>query len=125
MTIARQRTGRRAEQLAAARLARAGWLILERNARTRFGEIDIVAADGRTLVFVEVKAARAGHGPFCERPELAVGPAKQRRLRRLAAAWLAGYRSQPGWDQVRFDVVAVSYGQRGEVVRCEHIRDAF
>ena len=125
MTIARQRTGRRAEELVAARLARQGWSIVDRNARTRFGEIDIVAGDGRTLVFVEVKAARTGHGPFSERPELAVGGQKQRRLRRLAAAWLAGSHLRPGFDQVRFDVVAVGYGHRGEVVRYVHIQDAF
>jgi putative endonuclease len=125
MTLARQRTGRRAEEQAAGRLARAGWLIVERNARTRFGEVDIVALEGRSLVFVEVKAGRAGRGPFPDRPEMAVGPDKQRRLRRLAAAWLAGRGSQPSWDQVRFDVVAVSYGESGEVVRYEHIRDAF
>jgi putative endonuclease len=125
VTIARQRTGRRAEDLVAARLTGEGWLILERNARTRFGEIDIVAADGRCLVFVEVKAARAGHGPFCERPELAVGRQKQRRLRRLAGAWLARCRAQRRWEQVRFDVVAVSFGERGEVLRFEHILDAF
>lgn len=125
MTIARQQTGRLAEELAAQVLARSGWRVLERNTRTRFGEIDIVARDGRTLVFVEVKAARAGQGPYGDRPELAVGREKQRRLRRLAAAWLAGGRSQPGWDRIRFDVVAVSYGQRGELVRYEHLSDAF
>lgn len=124
MTIERQRTGRRAEEEVAGRLARAGWLLIEQNARTRYGEIDIVAHDGRSLVFVEVKAARAEHGPFGDRPELAVGPQKQRRLRRLAAAWLAGRRTQVGGEQIRFDVVAVGYGG-GEIVRYVHIEDAF
>ena len=78
-----------AEDLVAARLAAAGWEIVERNARTRFGELDIVALDGRTLVFVEVKAGRAGSDLGPERPVLAVGPRKQRRIRRLATAWMA------------------------------------
>ena len=56
MTVQRQRIGRAAEDLVAARLVTANWEIVERNARTRFGELDIIALDGRTLVFVEVKA---------------------------------------------------------------------
>ena len=60
MTGTRQRLGRAAEDLVAARLTDAGWEIVERNARTRHGELDLVALDGRALVFVEVKAGRAG-----------------------------------------------------------------
>ena len=61
------------------RLAAAGWEIVERNARTRYGELDIVALDGRALVFVEVKAGRAGSAFGPERPVLAVDRRKQRR----------------------------------------------
>jgi putative endonuclease len=60
MTFARQRLGRTAEGLVAARLQRAGWRIVGRNVRLPSGELDIVALDGSTLVFVEVKAGRAG-----------------------------------------------------------------
>jgi len=124
MTDGRQRTGRIAEELVAARLAAQGWRVLERNARTRAGEIDIIALDGNTLVFLEVKAARQGAGPFAEAPELAVGPRKQRRLRCLAAAWLARSARRRGWREVRFDVVGVTLGPGG-VVRYEHLRAAF
>ena len=79
MTDARLRTGRRAEELVARRLAAAGWGIVERNARTRYGELDIVALDGRALVFVEVKAGRAGAAFGPERPVLAVDRRKQRQ----------------------------------------------
>lgn len=124
--MARQRLGRRAEDLAAARLRRAGWRILERNARTRTGELDLIAMDGSTLVFVEVKAGREGseHGP--ERPALAVGPQKQRRLRRLAREWLAAdERPRPsGVSGYRFDVVGISFGRDGRA-DVDHIRDAF
>jgi putative endonuclease len=125
MTIGRQRTGRAAEQLVAERLRRAGWRILERNARTRQGEIDIVALDGRALVFVEVKSARLGPGPCPEMPELAVGVGKQRRLRRLGAAWLAERRGDGRFGEIRFDVVAVSFGAGTTVARYQHLRAAF
>jgi putative endonuclease len=125
MTIARQRIGRRAEDLVAARLVAAGWRIVERNARTRLGEIDIVALDGRALVFVEVKAGRAGSDFGPERPVLAVGPRKQLRLRRVAAAWMATRSDGPFYAEVRFDVVGVSFDRAGMNPAVEHISNAF
>lgn len=125
MTIARQRIGRRAEDLVAARLAAAGWRIVERNARTRLGEIDIVALDGRTLVFVEVKAGRAGSDLGPERPALAVGPRKRLRIRRVATAWMATRRDAPSYGEIRFDVVGVTYDHAGMNLAVEHIRSAF
>jgi putative endonuclease len=117
--------GRSAERHVAARLAAAGWRIVERNARTRFGELDIVALDGRTLVFVEVKAGRenASFGP--ERPVLAVDSRKQRRVRRLATAWMSERRDGPRYDEIRFDAVGVTLGRLGEVVDLEHLEGAF
>jgi putative endonuclease len=124
MTVARQRTGQVAEQLVAARLAASGWEILARNARTRHGELDIVARDGRALVFVEVKAGRAGAAFGPERPVLAVDRRKQRRIRKLATAWLAAHRDLPRYAQIRFDVVGVTF-DRGRVTDYEHIKGAF
>ena len=66
-----------------------------------------------------------GAGPWADRPELAGGSETQRRLRRLAGAWLGQRRSRPFADRIRFDVVGVTFGQGGELVRYEHIRDAF
>lgn len=123
MTIARQRLGRSAERIAADRLQGSGWLLIERNARTRYGELDLVALDGRTLVFVEVKAGRAGSSAGPERPALAVDRRKQLRLRRLARLWLAGGRA-PQFDHLRFDVIGVTF-RDGRVADFDHIRDAF
>ncbi len=125
MTVARQRTGQRAEELVARRLAAAGWEIVERNARSRYGELDIVAREGRTLVFVEVKAGVTGAAFGPERPILAVDARKQRRVRRLATAWLAARRDLPRYAEIRFDAVGVSFDRAGRAVDVEHIRGAF
>ena len=127
MTVARQQTGRRGEQLVAERLERAGWLIVERNARARDvrGEIDLIALDGETLVFVEVKARRAGSVGGPETPAAAVGPRKRAKLRGLAAAWLRdrGY-AVPRHRELRFDVIGLRL-DRGKPVEYEHLRAAF
>jgi putative endonuclease len=125
VTGARQRLGRTAEDLVAAQLADAGWEIVERNARTRRGELDLVALDGRTLVFLEVKAGRAGSAFGPERPVLSVDFRKQLRIRRLAAAWMSARRDLPRYDEIRLDVVGVIYDRAGRVVDYEHIRGAF
>jgi len=125
MTVARQRTGQRAEELVARRLAAAGWEIVERNARSRYGELDIVARDGRALVFVEVKAGREGSSFGPERPILAVDARKQRRVRKLATAWMAERRSRPPYAEIRFDAVGVTFDRRGRVTDYEHIQAAF
>ncbi|WP_433497480.1 YraN family protein [Sphaerimonospora sp. CA-214678] len=99
---AKDRLGRRGEQLAADFLEAGGMRILARNWRCSQGEIDIVARDGETLVVVEVKT-RSGrsHGTAFE----AVTHEKLRRLRRLAGRWLAGQSETFG--AVRVDVVAL------------------
>ncbi len=125
MTVARQRTGQRAEELVARRLAAAGWEIVERNARTRHGELDIVALDGRALVFVEVKAGRAGAAFGPERPILAVDARKQRRVRKLATAWMAECRALPRYAEIRFDAVGVTFDRAGRAIDVEHIQAAF
>jgi putative endonuclease len=128
MTEPRQRLGRAAEELVAEALKRRGARIVARNARTAGvrGEIDVIALDGRALVFVEVKALRAGSISGPERPVLAVGPRKQRKLRSLALAWLrdrAG--SVPPHASLRFDVVGLRLDVRGRVLEWEHLRGAF
>ncbi|BBX17440.1 UPF0102 protein [Mycolicibacterium duvalii] len=86
-----------------------GLLVLQRNWRCRYGELDIVAAEADAVVFVEVKT-RAGeqYGPAVT----AVTPAKVRRLRRLAGLWLAG--QDRTWARVRIDVIAIQVGRRRE-----------
>jgi putative endonuclease len=124
MTFARQRLGRTAEGLVAARLQRAGWRIVGRNVRLPSGELDIVALDGSTLVFVEVKAGRAGTTIGPERPAHAVGRRKQLKLRRLAREWIAERRGPSGVSGYRFDVVGVCFGPNG-LADVDHIRNAF
>jgi putative endonuclease len=102
MTMQRQAFGKAGEDLAVAELERRGYAILARRYRTRHGEIDIVARDGETTVFIEVKArTNAEFGTAAE----AVTPWKQRRLSAMAVDYLARHRllERP----CRFDVVAV------------------
>lgn len=125
MTSARKRLGATAEELAATRLAANGWEVIERNARTRYGELDIVALDGRALVFVEVKAGRQGSAYGPERPVLSVDFRKQRRVRRLATAWMAARRDLPRYAEIRFDAIGVTFGRGDEVLDYEHLPAAF
>src|SRR3954449_3715951 len=126
MTRTRLNMGRAAEDLVASRLAAADWEVVERNARTRYGELDLVALDGSTLVFVEVKAGRDGSDFGPERPILAIGPRKQRQVRRLATAWMAERRRDlPRYDEIRFDAVGVSFDRAGRITEYEHIEGAF
>ena len=128
MTIARQSLGREAETLVARRLEGAGWRIVERNARPPGlrGELDVIAVDGHSLVFVEVKARRTGSELGPERPAMAVGPRKRAKIRALAAAWLRerGY-DVPRHRDLRFDVVGLRLDHGGKVTEYEHIRAAF
>ena len=125
MTAQRQRIGRAAEDLVAAQLEAAGWKLIERNARTRHGELDLVARDGETLVFVEVKAGRVGSAFGPERPVLAVDRRKQLRVRRLATAWMADNRGLPHYEQIRFDAIGVTFDRSGHVIELEHLVGAF
>ncbi len=121
----RRRTGQSAEDLCTARLEERGWRILARNWRIRAGEIDLIALAGPVLVIVEGKAHHAGsrNGPTA--PVLAVGPNKQRRLRRLASVWIAGHGRRINFRDVRFDVVGITFGRDGDVVAYDHLENAF
>jgi putative endonuclease len=125
MTAARRRTGEIAEDLVARRLAAVGWEIVERNARTRYGELDIVARDGETLVFVEVKGARRATRFGPEKPILAIDFRKQRQVRRLATAWISERRGQPRYEEIRFDAAGVTLDEEGNAVHVEYLKGAF
>ncbi|HXR31808.1 MAG TPA: YraN family protein [Solirubrobacterales bacterium] len=125
MTAQRQRIGQMAEDLVTAQLIAAGWEIVERNARTRYGELDIVALDGSALVFVEVKAGRAGAAYGPERPVLGVDRRKQLRVRRLATAWMTENRDAIRYRGIRFDAIGVTFDRSGQVVDFEHLIGAF
>jgi len=125
MTDSRRRTGQVAEDLIADQLAAEGWKILERNARTRYGELDVVALDGRVLVFLEIKAARAGTSYGPERPILSIDFRKQRQVRRLGTAWIAERADFPAFADIRFDAVGVVLDRDDGAVDVEHIKGAF
>jgi putative endonuclease len=120
-TDLRHRLGHAGERLAAEHLARRGYAILARNHRTRWGEIDLIAADARRIVFCEVKTRRAGAaGPFDGLRE-----AQRRRVRRMAAAWLVEHDDRPHPAELRFDAIGVTIDARGRLVALEHLEGAF
>lgn len=121
MTDLRQTAGRRGEELAAAHFERLGFEVLARNHRTRFGELDLVAYDGETLVFAEVKTRRAGS----REPWESLHDRKQSQVRRMAVAWLAESGDRPFGADLRFDGVAVLLDGDDELVRLDHLEAAF
>ena len=107
------------EALARAALRRGGYEILEERYRTPFGEIDVIARDGDTLVFIEVKARRDGrYGGGAA----AVTTRKQRTIVRVAESYLT--RTRLHHLACRFDVVVVEY-PAGDEPRAAIIRSAF
>lgn len=119
-TDVRHARGRRGEEVAAAHLERLGYEILARNHRTRWGELDLVAFDGQTIVFVEVKTRRAGGEPW-----EALHAGKRKQVRLMAAAWLATARDRPWGAQLRFDAIGVVLDGDGALVRLDHEEAAF
>ena len=111
-SLDRIQLGKAGEELACAELRRRGYAILARRYRTRAGELDIVAADGLTLVFVEVKArASADFGSAAA----AVTPVKRRKLCAMAVDYIARRRIGPDIP-CRFDVVTVQIAREGASV---------
>jgi len=128
MTAQRQRLGRYGEEIVARRLVAQGWSIVARNVRVvgLRGELDLIALDGLTLVFVEVKARRATSARGPEVPELAVDRRKQAKIRSLALTWLRQNRGRlGGFAKLRFDVVGLRIDAGGRVSEGKHIRGAF
>ena len=119
-TDRRHLLGQAAERLAAEHLKRLGYDIVARNHRTRFGELDIVAAGSGALVFVEVKARR-GNG----RPWDALHDRKQQQVRKMACAFLAEVDDRPKGLELRFDAIGVTVDLAGKLVSLEHLEGAF
>ena len=111
--------GQRGEEIASRYLTTKNFEVIERGFRLFRGEIDIIARDGDTLVFVEVKA-RADE--TFGRPEDSVTPAKQRQIRRIATGYLIERRL--GDVNCRFDVVSILFHEDGSH-RLVHFQDAF
>ena len=114
MTRSTVRAGASAEDAATRLLLERGYRIVERNFRCRAGELDLVALDRGVLVFVEVRSrADADHGHAAEM----VDAHKQRQVARVAEHYLA--MRDPSYEEVRFDVVAITGGE------AELIQDAW
>jgi putative endonuclease len=127
MTDPRRRLGARGEDLAVRHLEARGFEVVERNFRTRYGELDVIARDARALVFCEVKtrivrlATRDVLGPFA-----AIGVRKQRQVRAMAREWLGQGRldgARP--PELRFDAIGVSFDAQGSLLSLEHLEAAF
>jgi putative endonuclease len=119
----RQQLGRTGESLAANHLVNRGYMIVERNYRTRWGEIDVIAYDGRTLVFCEVKTRRlrpGGGSPF-----EAIRGIKRERIRKVAGRWLVERRNRPYAEVLRFDAIGVTFEPAGGLASIEHLEGAF
>ena len=104
---------------ALAHYQRLGFHLVERNHRTRRGEIDLVVADRSTLVFVEVKARRGGGLD----PLHSFRHSKRTRLRALAVAWLREHPGPPHAANVRIDLVTVVLDRRGDLIALEQFED--
>lgn len=126
----RRALGRLGERIATAHLRQLGFSVVARNVRTRHGEIDLIAFDGATLVFAEVKARRVGARQRSIRadqdPLTALRPRQRARLRRLAAAWLREQRhARPTAETIRFDAIGVVVDPRGAPLRVDHVEGAW
>jgi putative endonuclease len=119
-TDPRHRLGTLGERMAAEHLERLGYEIVARNHRTRFGEIDLVAADERTLVIVEVKTRGRGGSPWD-----ALGERKQRQVRAMGVAYLQEVADRPRRRDLRFDAIGVTFDGAGRFVALDHIEAAF
>jgi putative endonuclease len=127
----RHTLGRLGEELAAAHLIRLGFRILARNARTRYGEIDLIAFGGGTIVVVEVKTRRyeARHTAHVDarcHPLGSLRPRQQARLRRLAMAWLSSQGSgRPRAREIRFDAIGVTVDAHDRLLALDHLEAAW
>jgi putative endonuclease len=123
--------GRLGEELAAAHFRELGFTVLARNARSRHGEIDLIACNEDVMVFAEVKTRRVAAGirrPRSHQEPLAWLRARQRaRLRKLAIAWLADPANVRPWARaIRFDAIGVSVdSSTGQLARLDHIEGAW
>jgi putative endonuclease len=139
-TDPRRALGTRGEELATRHLEARGFEVVERNFRTRYGELDLIARDARFLVFCEVKTriARSVPGGGAQAdvlgPFAAIGPRKQRQVRAMAREWLSqASLDGPGGPllrtprpaEIRFDAIGISFDASGRLLSLDHLEAAF
>lgn len=120
--LSAQHRGKAAEDTAHRLLLERGYIPVARNVRCRFGEIDLIARDNGTIVFVEIKSRCAD--PGLERAASSVDSSKRGRLRGLASWYLAQAGLSPE-TECRFDVVLVSLSRSGHPLSASVVQDAF
>lgn len=119
MTYQHHETGKLGERLAREYLEKQGYRILGAGVRTKFGELDIIARDGETVVFVEVKTRRGDeHGT----PEDAVDRRKQQHLSACAHAYL--YEHKLLGSPFRIDIIAIELDESTRKARLRHLKHA-
>jgi len=118
MLSKQQDFGKKSESIATGHLKKYGYKILEQNYRTKLGEIDIIAKDKDTLVFVEVKARSSNR---FGNPKWAVTPKKQRKISMVALLYIKSTKQSN--VKARFDVVAISSAKDKPSI--EIIKNAF
>jgi putative endonuclease len=112
--------------LARRHLEARGFTVLDANFRTRHGELDLVAADRRHLVFCEVKTRTQSGPPGELGPFAAIGARKRRQVRLMAREWLAGRDSQGPWPpELRFDAIGIAFDPSGRLISLDHLEGAF
>jgi putative endonuclease len=122
----RRARGEAGEQAAADLLAQLGYDIVGRNFRTRYGELDVIAADGDCLVFCEVRARVGTASTGVDAALESIGPGKRLQLRKMAREWFrAAGGERRSTRYVRFDAIAVALSRSGAVLALRHVRDAF
>jgi putative endonuclease len=119
----RRLLGSRGEEVAAQHLRRRGFEIVERNYRTRWGELDLIAFDGDTLVFCEVKTVRLAPGGL--RPFDSLHGRKRTKVRRMARQWLSVRAERRYAPELRFDAIGVTFDTHGELAELVHLEGAF
>lgn len=120
LCLIKKKLGNLGEEIASKYLINKGYLIIQKNFRTKFGEIDIIARDGRYLVFIEVKLRKSLNLGY---PREAVDYYKQQRIRNLANLYLAKKRIKDAF--IRFDVVEIMLDENENVKSIYLIQNAF
>lgn len=109
--------------MAADHLTRRGFQIIERNFRTRWGELDLIATDGRVIAFVEVKTRVARD--TTRDPLESVHASKRQQVRRIAGQWLRDRPDRPRARDLRFDAIGITLDPDGRLLRLDHLDGAF
>ena len=117
MKVQNRETGQKAENLAVKELLKKGYSILESNFSNRFGEIDIIAKDKDTLVFVEVKAKTGAEFGL---PEEMISAGKLRKVKNMATIYMKGENLL-----CRIDVIAVVFSIDGDLIRLTHYENVY